>query len=71
MFLFTLELLKNMASDNNVSTGVSAVFTFKYLNLGPKKICSMVGVSDITVYTFGCLQVRPNYSHSISIVSNC
>ena len=44
--LFTLELLENTASDNNVSTGVSAVFTFKYFR-SAKKI-SMASVGDIT-----------------------
>ena len=48
---FTLEFLENVASDNNVSNGVSTVFTFKYSR--SEKIYSMAGVSDIT-YVYIC-----------------
>ena len=67
MCLFTLELLENTASDNNVST----VFIFKYSRT--EKIRFMAGVSDIRVYTFGYLQVRSNFSHSClpSIMTYC
>ena len=63
--LFTLELFENTASDNNVSTGVSGCCF--YLS-NTEKIWSMAGVSDITVYTLGYLQVKLCLP---STVSNC
>ena len=47
VFLFTLELLENTASDNNVSSGVSSVLVFKCSR--SEKIRSMAGVGDINI----------------------